>query len=282
MEIDFYSKQQTDSKLDEKANSDDVYKKNETYDIEEINNIIDTKIAEIQIPDVSDFYTKSEVYTKTQVDNLLTPKANANDVYTKTQVDNLVSPKANSSDVYSKSETYTKTEVGNLVSPKANSSDVYTKTETDNLVSPKANSSDVYTKTQVDNIIGALPVFSGIIRTDLSTSVSVTGNYGKITISNLPTLKNGDIIAVGGEYYFDNGNIDMGRRLYLLYVTVKNGNTYISYVRDVVKTVNTSSDYLLDISMYSNEITIGCYEGQTVKAFLNATDVMVSVYQKGA
>lgn len=108
-EINFYSKEQTDSKLDEKANSNDVYKKNETYTIEEIN----AKFEDV--PDTSNFYTKTEV------NDLVSPKANSEDVYsksqtyTKTEVDNLVSPKANSSDVYPKSETYTKSEVNGLI-----------------------------------------------------------------------------------------------------------------------------------------------------------------------
>ena len=119
---------------------DNYYTKGET----------DAKIAE----DLTDYYKKTEVYDKTEVDNLVSPKANSSDVYeksetyTKTEVDNLVSPKANSSDVYAKTETYTKTEVDNLVSPKANSADVYSKTSVDNLLSSKADSSDVYTKLQ--------------------------------------------------------------------------------------------------------------------------------------
>lgn len=44
-------------------------------------------------------------YTKTEIDNLLSQKANSSDVYTKSQTDDLLSNKADSSNVYSKSET---------------------------------------------------------------------------------------------------------------------------------------------------------------------------------
>ena len=42
----------------------------------------------------------SDVYTKTQTDNLLNSKANASDVYTKTQTDNLLLPKITLTDVF--------------------------------------------------------------------------------------------------------------------------------------------------------------------------------------
>lgn len=52
------------------------------------------------------------------------------DIYSKTEVDNALSSKANSSDVYLKTETYSQTEIDDALSSKANSSDVYQKTET--------------------------------------------------------------------------------------------------------------------------------------------------------
>ncbi|MCG6350635.1 hypothetical protein [Vibrio fluvialis] len=52
------------------------------------------------------------------------------DIYSKTEVDNALSSKANSSDVYLKAETYSQTEVDNALSSKANSSDVYRNPDT--------------------------------------------------------------------------------------------------------------------------------------------------------
>ena len=63
----------------------------------------------------NDTYRKSEVYTKTQTDDKLSLKADADSVYTKTQADELLAKKANTSDVYAKNETYGKAEADALL-----------------------------------------------------------------------------------------------------------------------------------------------------------------------
>ena len=93
------------------------------------------------------------IYTKTEVDNLLSAKADKLDTYTKTEVNTLLNAKANANDVYSKSETYTKTEVDTALQGKADASNVYTKSETDTLLNAKANQSTTYTKTEVDTAL---------------------------------------------------------------------------------------------------------------------------------
>lgn len=45
----------------------------------------------------SDVYTKQQTYTQTEVDNLLSDKADSDDVYTKTETDTLLGGKANTS-----------------------------------------------------------------------------------------------------------------------------------------------------------------------------------------
>ena len=52
-------------------------------------------------------YGIENAYTKTEVDGLLTNKANTSAVYTKTQTNNLLNAKANASDVYTKQEVNT-------------------------------------------------------------------------------------------------------------------------------------------------------------------------------
>lgn len=146
-----YTKGQTDRLLTDKANAADVYTKTQT----------DGLLADkADVTDLADYakatsvYTKSQTYTKTEVDNLIsgvTPTPV--DAYTKAQTDALLDEKADAASVY------TKTQTDNLLADKANSSDVYTKTQTDNLLADKANSSNVYsksqtyTKTEVDNLI---------------------------------------------------------------------------------------------------------------------------------
>lgn len=85
----------------------------------------------------------ANIYTKDEVDNKLSEKADASDVYTKEQANTLLSAKANSADVY------TKTEADELLNAKANVGDAYTKTEANELLNAKANSADVYAKTDV-------------------------------------------------------------------------------------------------------------------------------------
>ena len=118
--------------------------------------------------DLSNYYTKSDVYTKGEADQLLGAKANAADVYTKdeaddlldakadassvytkTEADQLLGAKANAADVYAKSDVYTKDEADDLLDAKANAADVYTKTEADALLDKKANAADVYAKSEV-------------------------------------------------------------------------------------------------------------------------------------
>lgn len=84
----FYTKSETDTLLDAKANASDVY-------------------------------TKSETYTKTETDGLLANKANSSDVYTKSATDELLGAKANSADVY------TKTATDALLAEKANTEGEY-------------------------------------------------------------------------------------------------------------------------------------------------------------
>ena len=94
---------------------------------------------------------KTTTYTKTEVNSLLTQKANADSVYTTIQTNNLLELKAD------KASTYTKTEVNSLLGAKANSSDVYTKSQTYQK-SEVYNKSEVYSKSEVDDIVNDLTV----------------------------------------------------------------------------------------------------------------------------
>ena len=100
-DFDIYTKNQIDTKLDDKANVSDVYTTSQ----------VDTKL--------NSKANSSDVYTTEQVDTKLSEKVNSSDVYTTTQVDNKLSLKADISNVYNKSEINTK------LNAKANVSDVY-------------------------------------------------------------------------------------------------------------------------------------------------------------
>ena len=75
---------------------------------------------------------------------------NLTDVYTKTEVDDLLGFKAFISTVYNKTEVYNKAEVDSLISSN-DLSNFYTKTEVDDLLGYKAFITTVYTKEEVYN-----------------------------------------------------------------------------------------------------------------------------------
>ncbi len=94
----FYTKTETDGLLATKTNDSDlsaVAKSGSYTDL----------INKPDIPDTSNFYTKA------QTDELLISKANSSEVYTKTEVDNLISSGA----TVDLSNYYTKSEVDNLI-----------------------------------------------------------------------------------------------------------------------------------------------------------------------
>ena len=105
----------------------------------------------------------SKYYTKTEIDSLLSQATDnvdnkadkattlagygITDAYTKAEVGNLLSSKANSSSVY------TKTQVNNLLSDKVNSSDVYNKTDINNMIQNVGQAYEIITTAQIDAII---------------------------------------------------------------------------------------------------------------------------------
>jgi hypothetical protein len=136
----------TQTALDFKANSSDVYTKTEVNTSlglkANLNNptftgtvsgITKNMVGLENVNNTSDANKPVSSATQTALDL----KANSSDVYTKTQVDTSLGLKANSADVY------TKTQVDTSLGLKANSDDVYTKTQVDTSLNLKANSADV-------------------------------------------------------------------------------------------------------------------------------------------
>ena len=92
---------------------------------------------------------KATTYTKTEVDELVTPKAD------KTYVDNQLALKAD------KETTYTKTEVDTSLALKADKETTYTKTEVDTSLDLKADKATTYTKTEVDSLVQSVFRYKG-------------------------------------------------------------------------------------------------------------------------
>lgn len=78
---DVYTQTVIDNKLDMKANSNDVYTKSQTYDREEIETLVATKSG---IFNTLSGYGITDAYTKTEITNLLSTKANTSAIPTKT------------------------------------------------------------------------------------------------------------------------------------------------------------------------------------------------------
>ena len=210
---DTYSREAIDDMIDDldtaiSTLSDSVYPKTEVYTKSETDDLISPKA------DASDVYEKSEVYTKTETDDLISPKADANSVYTKSETDTLLNAKANSNNVYNKSET------DNLLNAKADSSDVYTKTETNTLLNDKANSNSVYTKSETDALLNAkqdeltagtgisivnnvISTISGASNVQIMDATVEAGSQNYIKL--FPNLQNGDILVICGSASIGSG-----------------------------------------------------------------------------
>ena len=96
---DYYTKSEIDTKLTSKANTSDL-------SAVAISGSYNDLLDKPNIPDINNLYTKA------QTDELLILKADSSKVYTKTEVDNLISGGA----TVDLTNYYTKTEVDNLLS----------------------------------------------------------------------------------------------------------------------------------------------------------------------
>ena len=115
---DYYTKSEIDTKLTSKANTSDL---SAVATSGSYNDLLDKP----NIPDINNLYTKA------QTDELLVLKADSSKVYTKTEVDNLIS----GGGTVDLTNYYTKTEVDNLLSNigGGTSGDSATNTELDEL-----------------------------------------------------------------------------------------------------------------------------------------------------
>lgn len=171
-----YTKSEVDTSLEDKANTSDVYSKSQTYSKLEVDAL------------VQGGGTPVDAYTKAQTDALLTTKADASTTYTKTEVDTALSSKANSADVYAKSETYSKMEVDTSLSAKADISTTYTKSETDTLLSGKADTGTTYTKAEVDTALSdKADASTTYTKTEVDTALS--GKASTTDVTNKANLK---------------------------------------------------------------------------------------------
>ena len=178
--------------------------------------VIDASSTDEQIPSAKAVYTAiqnvsagvpADVYSKTEVDNLLADKADSTDIidaYSKTEVDNLLNDKVNTDDVV---DAYSKTEVDNLLANKADSDTIvesYSKDEVDALLADKADTSaiiDAYTKDETNdlldakvNVVDLVDAYSktevdGLLNAKVNTSDVVTALSSSSTDEEIPSAK---------------------------------------------------------------------------------------------
>ncbi len=230
--------------LDLKANSGDVYTKNE----------VDAKInAKDSLPtqtgnagkflttngttaswaevDLSSKADASSVYTKEATDTLLDAKANANSVYTKTETNNLLDAKANQS------------EVDTALGKKADATALTTLEESLNTkINTKANSAttltgygitDAYTKTEVDGMVAGTFHFRGE-KDSYEELAALTG------------MKEGDVYQVGDKEYAYNGTdwVELGFNVDLSgYLTTEAASKTYATITNLATKADSDSVY---------------------------------------
>ena len=150
----------------------------EYYTAEEV----DEKIAEIPQFDPTNYYTKSQLYTKTETNGLLSAKANTSALstvaFSGSYTDLTNKPTIpDVSNYYTKSETYNQTEVNNLLSTKADTTSLST----------------VATTGDYDDLINKPTIPAAQIQSDWSQADNTKVDY----IKNKPSLST---VATSGSY----------------------------------------------------------------------------------
>lgn len=206
---------------EDKADKDDVYDKDNTYNKTEIDGALNLKA------DKTDTYTKSEVYNKTETDNLLDLKADKSTTYTKTESDILLNEKAN------KSNTYTKSEVNTALDAKADKTNTYTKSQVDTALNDKVNTSDFDTLDgRVDDIEDDIDTLKSV-----QNVVDVVATYAALQSYVTTNLDANDKVQViADETHSGASTIYNWNGSAWQYVGAYGGNTY----------TKTQTDTLLD------------------------------------
>ncbi|CAL5975624.1 Conserved_hypothetical protein [Hexamita inflata] len=281
LEIDTQQQAQ-DTIISTKANISDVFTKTE---------IISKYYDKIDSDTLFQLKTDSDIALNNMmslITNLDETKVNVTDVYTKPQIDTLISTKANISDVYTKSQIDLQQQAQDtIISTKANTSDVYTKTQID---SQQKVQNDAIVLIQAkdsvqDNDIANMKIDVSNNNTNVQNCmIKVTENTNDIKViktdvtvikSDIVTLKNssnnipfleGRLITLENQY-IDQNIIVNGTKNYLEQTmipeqTTQNTNiqTLQTQMSSVISVNNNQSQRLQTIeSSISNDQTINNY-----------------------
>lgn len=220
----------------------------EYYTAEEV----DEKIAEIPTFDPTNYYTKSQLYTQTETNGLLSQKVSTSALSTVAftgSYNNLIDTPniPDVSDYYTKSETYSQNEVNTLLGTKADTislSTVATTGDYDDLINkpsiptnaellPISSSDTTNTKDYIDSKISDVESqISGLVK--MKSFTATTDAYGNVKIPDL-NGNNSIILSISSA----------GAR-YATGLTADNGDWYfkvISNTANVTSVVNTSLNF---------------------------------------
>lgn len=168
---------------------------------------VDEKIAEIPTFDPSNYYDKTQLYTKTETNGLLSQKANTSALSTVAftgsyddLIDHPVIPDV--SNYYTKSETYNQTEVNNLLSTKADTSSLSS-------VATSGSYDDLTDKPTIPGNATELPISDSdstntkdyIDSKTANTTGACTVNATNCNSGSVVYAKSGNVVTVGGYIY---------------------------------------------------------------------------------
>ncbi|KPA18613.1 secreted protein containing Fibronectin, type III domain protein [Candidatus Magnetomorum sp. HK-1] len=192
------------SELSNKANISDVYNKSaidsqmtEKADLSALSLKADLSALELKA-DKIDVYTRLELYTQTQVDELLSQKANTSDFYNQTDIDTILANKADKTEldlkadietlhlkagidqIYTRDQLFTKSDIQELLNAKADNSSVYKRDILDARLLEKANQEDLSLKADQS----ALDLKADRSSLDLKADKSSTYTRGQLMTRN--------------------------------------------------------------------------------------------------
>ena len=234
---------------------------------------IDLKLTNLTADsiDTSAVIQSLDLYSKEDINVLLSNKVNRDQVYIKNEIDSYLSYKANSADVYTKAMVYNKNETYKKGETYAKL-ELYSKTEIDTLFANfgALNANDVYTKTQIDSLIGDIPTATNTVNlTTFNTTIDSTKQWVQtyfvnksdgvskefLTTNNYLTKSEADIIYIKSGSYYDKTEVENR-----LSTKANISDIYTKSVIDsMIGGMNTNNFYT-KVELYTkSEITAGFY-----------------------
>lgn len=247
---DYYTKEESDAKYQLKG---DYLTSADTYVKSEIDDKLDEKLdASAYTPcDLSNYYTKQETSSKTQIDTALERKADNDNVYTKTESDGKYQQKG---DYLTSEDTYVKSEIDDKLVKKLDASaytpcdlsNYYTKQEVDTGLESKADVVNVYSKSESDAKY-QVKLVAGTNITISGNVISAAGGSGG-TVDAYTKAESDAIFQPKGNYITE---IDLENELdkyaTKTWITNQNyvtNNTFNTHITNLQEQINSLQDAL--------------------------------------